>query len=100
MPAEEATLIRPIYVLFFTRAVEPRRQYKKTRLTNYCKHSDDVALSRCLIDLYQEPITQSIQPPCVRATAFSQDGLFLGLKVFPVKISVSDDVHIKYTNFP
>ena len=52
-----------------------------------------------LFTLHQEPITRSIQLPCVRATAFSQVGLFLDLSVFPVKISVSDDVHIKYTNF-
>ena len=43
----------------------------------------------------QEPITRSIQLPCVRAMAFSQVGLFLDLSVFPVKISVSKDVHIK-----
>ena len=49
--------------------------------------------------LYQEPITRSIQLPCIRATAFSQVGLFLDLSVFPVKISVSDDVHIEYTKF-
>ena len=49
--------------------------------------------------LRQEPITRSVQLPCVRATAFSQVGLFLDLSVFPVKISVSDDVHITYTNF-
>ena len=47
----------------------------------------------------QEPITRSIQLPCIRATAFSQVGLFLDLSVLPVKISVSDDVHIRYTNF-
>ena len=41
---------------------------------------------------YQEPITRSIQLPCVRATAFSQVGLFLDLEVFSVKISVSDDL--------
>ena len=40
----------------------------------------------------QEPITRSIQLPCVRATAFSQVGLFLDRKVFSVKISVSDDL--------
>ena len=49
--------------------------------------------------LRQEPITRSIQLPCVRATAFSQVGLFLDLQVFSVKISVSDDVHIKRTKF-
>ena len=43
--------------------------------------------------------TRSIQLSCVRATAFSQVGLFLDLSVFPVKIRVSDDVHIEYTNF-
>ena len=47
----------------------------------------------------QEPITQSIQLPRVRVMAFSEVGLFLALSVFPVKISLSDDVHIKYTNF-
>ena len=31
------------------------------------------------IRLAQEPIAQSIQLPCVRATAFSQVGLFLDL---------------------
>ena len=47
----------------------------------------------------QEPITRSIQLPCVRATAFSQVGLFLDLSVFPVKIGVSGDVHIKCIKF-
>ena len=47
----------------------------------------------------QEPITRSIQLLCASATAFSQVGLFLDLPVFPGKLSVSDDVHIKYTNF-
>ena len=47
----------------------------------------------------QEPITWSIQLPCVCATAFLQVRLFLDLSVFPLKIGVSDDVHIKYTNF-
>ena len=50
----------------------------------------------------QEPITRSIQLPCVRATAFLQVGLFLDLldlSVFPVKISVSGDGHIKYITF-
>ena len=41
---------------------------------------------------HQEPITRSIQLPCVRAMAFSQVGLFLDLEVFSVKISVSDDL--------
>ena len=54
----------------------------------------------CERGVSQEPITRSIQLQCVRAKAFSQVGLFLDLSVFPVKISVSDDVHIKYTNFP
>ena len=48
---------------------------------------------------HQEPITRSIQLPCVCATAFLQVGLFLDLSVFPVKISVSDDVHIKCIKF-
>ena len=39
----------------------------------------------------QEPITRSIQLPCVRATAFSQVGLFLDLQVLSVKISVSEE---------
>ena len=55
--------------------------------------------SNTITEWEQEPITRSIQLPCVRATAFSQVGLFLDLSVFPVKISVSDDVHIKYTSF-
>ena len=50
-------------------------------------------------DFNQEPIIRSIQFLCARATAFSQVGLFLDLPVFPVKLSVFDDVHIKYTNF-
>ena len=60
----------------------------------------DVHLFSCsIIDCSQEPITRSVQHPCVRATAFSQVGLFLDLSVFPVKNSVSDDIHITYTNF-
>ena len=39
----------------------------------------------------KELITRSIQLPCVRATAFSQVGLFLDLQVFSVKFSVSEE---------
>ena len=58
-----------------------------------------VVFAVVVINISQETITQSIQLLCVRATAFSEVGLFSDLQVFSVKISVSDYVHIQHTTF-
>ena len=52
---------------------------KQLRLNSHVTDNDYDKSRPIIVGQIQEPITRSIQLPCVRATAFSQVALFLDL---------------------